>query len=156
MTWRTLFLVISLTFTEIVLIGWVSLLREGTAFRWMANPSVYLGLRSIGQSVSSPIVQQGSPYEDLGVFGIVALVSAASFLRLSFRQAVSVICLLCIELSLAIMFFDFGEFFKQVTNFQVRYDIIPWFTNADLLIASTIVLLATLFWSATYIDSYIE
>lgn len=153
---RTRVLMVLLTFTEIVLIGWLSSLNKGTALSWISNPFVYHVLRAIGQYVSSTVVLQGSPYEDLGVFGLVALASVASFVRLSFRKALSVICLLCIELTSAIMLFDPGEFYIHVTLFQVRYGILPWFTNADLLLVSASILIATLVWSAARSLSFTE
>jgi hypothetical protein len=140
-------LVGSLTFVQVVLIGWFSLLNYGTALDWAGGPALYVA-KGIGHYLSSPLVQQGTPFEDLFIFGLVSLAGVVSFLSLSFRKAVSVICLFCMELTTVIMFFDPGEFYMHVTGFQAEHGIIPWFTNADLLLASTNIFLLMVTWSA--------
>lgn len=86
---------------------------------------------------------------DLEAFALlIVLIGSSAWLSRSrglgaalLRSAqVAAFCLVIFEVELAL--FDCSEFFIHVTDFQVSFNLIPWFSNADMLF-SAVVLLAT-------------
>jgi len=71
-------------------------------------------------------------------------------LRQSIIRTVGFSSLALMPLGVEVYFLDRGEFWIHVTNLQISLDILPWFSNGDLLIATVAGFLLSLLLSTKF------
>ena len=86
---------------------------------------------------------------DLEALGLLAVVATLTLLlnlgkggKKALLLSLQVVSLCVVVLGSEIAIFDYGEFYLHVTEVQVLVNVVPWFSNADLLLSGLAIFVA--------------
>ena len=109
--------------------------------------AVAYGIYYPSQSRLIPPRLSGLIMVDLIAVSCLAILFIVSAKLFSLFRAIQISSVVVMTLPIEIYFGDPGQFNIWVTTSQITYNILPWFTNADLLYAMLFVFVGTIFWS---------